>query len=105
MNRLLLAISGMHCASCGLLIDDPVEDIPGVKRSQTDMRAERTTVELDGTGAGVAEVISAIEAEATGRAWWTLSRHRFDLVPPRGTMAVTPAGYHSLKCGAFSRYE
>lgn len=63
MISVVLGISGMHCASCGLLIDEAVEDLPGVARSQTDMRAERTVVELDGTGAGVPEVIAAIEAE------------------------------------------
>lgn len=66
MSRLVLAIRGMHCASCGMLIDEAVEDLPGVRRSSTDMRAERTTVELDGSGATPAEVIAAIEAEGYG---------------------------------------
>ncbi|MGQ0842815.1 MAG: heavy-metal-associated domain-containing protein [Sporichthyaceae bacterium] len=63
MSSLVLAVRGMHCASCGMLIDEAVEDLPGVRRSRTDMRAERTIVELDGTGATLAEVIAAIEAE------------------------------------------
>ncbi|MGQ0843438.1 MAG: heavy-metal-associated domain-containing protein [Sporichthyaceae bacterium] len=63
MSNFVLAIDGMHCASCGMLIDEAVEDLPGVRRSSTNMRAERTTVELDGTGATPAEVIAAIEAE------------------------------------------
>ncbi|MFP5377090.1 MAG: heavy-metal-associated domain-containing protein [Acidimicrobiia bacterium] len=25
-----LRVDGMHCASCGMLIDDAVEDLPGV---------------------------------------------------------------------------
>lgn len=62
MTRLELDITGMHCASCGLLIDDAVEDLPGVVRAWTDSRAERTTVELDGTGADVEQVITAIAA-------------------------------------------
>lgn len=63
MTTIELAISGMHCASCGMLIDEAVEELPGVRTSSTDMRAERTRVELDGTGAGPAEVVAAIEAE------------------------------------------
>ncbi|MGQ0842998.1 MAG: heavy-metal-associated domain-containing protein [Sporichthyaceae bacterium] len=63
MSSFVLAIEGMHCASCGMLIDDAVEDLAGVQRSSTDMRAKRTTVELDGTGATPTEVIGAIEAE------------------------------------------
>ncbi|MBA3742019.1 MAG: heavy-metal-associated domain-containing protein [Sporichthya sp.] len=53
----------MHCPSCGMLIDEAVEDLPGVVRSSTDMKTERTTVELDGTGATPATVLAAIEAE------------------------------------------
>lgn len=63
MSTLVLVIAGMHCGSCGMLIDEAVEDLPGVVRSRTDSKAERTTVELDGTGAGTAEIVSAIEAE------------------------------------------
>ena len=63
MSTIVLAIGGMHCASCGMLIDEAVEDLAGVKASRTDMKAERTTVELDDTGAGPADVIAAIEAE------------------------------------------
>ncbi len=37
-------VSGMHCASCGILIDDAVEDLQGVTSSRTDVRRGRTTV-------------------------------------------------------------
>jgi copper chaperone len=40
-------VQGMHCASCGLLIDDYVEDVPGVISSQTFTRENRTTVEAN----------------------------------------------------------
>jgi len=44
------AVTGMHCASCGLLIDETLEDeIPGVTRSQTSVRAGRTVVHADQT--------------------------------------------------------
>ncbi|MEU9714871.1 cation transporter [Streptomyces sp. NPDC047976] len=35
----------MHCNRCGLLIDDEVEEVPGVNTSTTDIRSERTVVE------------------------------------------------------------
>jgi Cu+-exporting ATPase len=63
MTRLVLAVTGMHCASCGLLIDDAVEELPGVLRSHTDTRTERTIVELDDSGAAAEHVIAAIAAE------------------------------------------
>ncbi|MDT9691268.1 heavy metal-associated domain-containing protein [Streptomyces sp. P9(2023)] len=45
--RLEFAVAGMHCSSCGLLIDDEIEELPGVTASTTDVRTERTVVELD----------------------------------------------------------
>ena len=44
--QIVLSVAGMHCASCGLLIDDVVEDLPGVARSATDVTAGRTLVTL-----------------------------------------------------------
>nr|WSW49347.1 heavy-metal-associated domain-containing protein [Streptomyces sp. NBC_01001] len=52
----------MHCNSCGLLIDDEIEELPGVTSSTTDVRKERTVVEL--TGPIPAERIVAAIAEA-----------------------------------------
>ncbi|MET9952801.1 heavy metal-associated domain-containing protein [Streptomyces sp. NPDC006339] len=40
------AVTGMHCISCGLLIDDEVEELPGVASSTTNVRTERTVVEV-----------------------------------------------------------
>jgi copper chaperone len=38
-----LEIVGMHCASCGLLVDDCMEDIDGVVSSRTDLRSKKCT--------------------------------------------------------------
>lgn len=43
---LVLNIEGMHCASCGLLIDDAVEDVPGVTRATTSFGTGLTEVDL-----------------------------------------------------------
>lgn len=54
-----LIVTGMHCASCGLLIDETVEELPGVVSSSTDLRRNTTTVEYNPTQTSV----SAIAAE------------------------------------------
>ena len=61
---MVFAVDGMHCASCGLLIDDYVEDLPGVASSTTDVPSSRTVVAL-AAGADVdPAVIAAAIAEA-----------------------------------------
>ena len=45
MAELTFEVTGMHCNSCGLLVDDAVEDVPGVTSSTTDVRTSRTTVQ------------------------------------------------------------
>jgi copper chaperone len=47
VHQQALAVTGMHCPSCGLLIDEALEDLPGVVSASTDMRREITTVEYD----------------------------------------------------------
>jgi copper chaperone len=53
-------IHGMHCGSCSLLIDDTLEDLPGVSRSQTELKAGRSTVWLNTAHTGPQQVIDAI---------------------------------------------
>ncbi|MFC7245288.1 cation transporter [Catellatospora aurea] len=44
----VFAVTGMHCASCGLLIDETLEDeVPGVQRAETSVRKGRTVVTSD----------------------------------------------------------
>ncbi|MER5763743.1 heavy metal-associated domain-containing protein [Streptomyces sp. NPDC002082] len=40
-------VTGMHCNSCGLLIDDEVEELAGVVASTTSLRRGRTVVDTD----------------------------------------------------------
>lgn len=56
----LFHIDGMHCASCSLLIDDALEDLPGVQGSQTELKAKRSTVQLDTTLTSAQQVIDTI---------------------------------------------
>ena len=58
---LILEVGGMHCPSCGLLIDDAIEELPGVASSATDVRAGRTVVRLtDGATLDASTVIATI---------------------------------------------
>ncbi|WP_233160107.1 heavy metal-associated domain-containing protein [Pseudonocardia sp. MH-G8] len=57
-------IQGMHCASCALLIDDTLADLPGVRSTQTSMKQSRSIVELD-LGPTPADVIADVMAAVT----------------------------------------
>jgi copper chaperone len=52
------AVTGMHCASCAILIDETLEELPGVVSSSTDLRRGTTTVEYD-PGQASADQITA----------------------------------------------
>lgn len=58
----LFTVSGMHCASCSLLIDDALEDLPGVISSQTSLRSGIATVRVDPAKVTPADVAAAISA-------------------------------------------
>jgi copper chaperone CopZ len=64
-------VEGMHCGSCALLIDDALEDLPGVRSTRTAVKQGISTVELDSSQNSPQDVIAAIEelgyrASATG---------------------------------------
>jgi copper chaperone len=40
-------VTGMHCGSCGMLVDETLEELPGVRASRTDVRHRTTTVDHD----------------------------------------------------------
>ncbi|MGH9268742.1 MAG: heavy-metal-associated domain-containing protein [Acidimicrobiales bacterium] len=48
MSTLTLQVNGMHCNSCGMLIDEALEELSGVRSSRTNVRKGMTVVELDG---------------------------------------------------------
>ena len=54
-------VSGMHSGSCALLIDDALEDLPGVLSTQTTVKQGRATVELDASQSSPEDVVRAIE--------------------------------------------
>ncbi len=61
ISTYIFRVQGMHCGSCALLIDDSLADLPGVRRTQTRVKAGLSTVELDLTQSRPSDVINVIE--------------------------------------------
>ncbi len=47
MTKQIFKISGMHCTACALNIDLDLEEVPGVKSSETHYAKQITEVEFD----------------------------------------------------------
>jgi copper chaperone CopZ len=60
MATVTMRVEGMHCASCALLIDDALEDVPGVLRAETRLRQGRTTVEVDPDQCRPEQLVAAV---------------------------------------------
>lgn len=83
-EKVTLLVTGMHCASCGLLIDETLEELPGVISSSTDLRRETTTVEYDPAQTDVALITLRSSS-------WVTQRGKLD-------RAVRPAGQDKSAC-------
>jgi Cu+-exporting ATPase len=59
-HTLTLAIDGMHCASCALLIDDALADLPGVHTCTTSTRTNTSMITYDRDTTRT-EIIATIE--------------------------------------------
>ncbi|WP_336672249.1 heavy-metal-associated domain-containing protein [Tsukamurella sp. USMM236] len=53
-------VHGMHCGSCALLIDDALEDLPGVIAASTSRKQGVTVVDLDTARTTPNEVVATI---------------------------------------------
>lgn len=60
MAKEVLAVTGMHCGSCGMLVDDALEDLPGVRSSRTNVRRARTKVDYDPAVTTLADITKAV---------------------------------------------
>ena len=66
-NRTItIDITGMHCASCGILVDDCMEDLDGVVSSQTDLKSGRCVAVVDDTVSDTDVLAAVVEAGYTG---------------------------------------
>lgn len=61
-ETLTFAVTGMHCASCGMLVDEMVEELDGVERCETDSRRGRAVVRVDAATTSVGAITAAIAA-------------------------------------------
>lgn len=59
-SEAVLDVSGMHCGSCGSLIDETLSDLPGVVSARTDRDSNQSTVRFDAAQVSVADLVSAI---------------------------------------------
>mgnify|MGYP006293860359 CR=1 FL=1 len=66
MREVRINIEGMHCASCGLLIDDVLLDLPGVQSSITDTRSGICSVSADDSVDDATLLAGVIEAGYRG---------------------------------------
>ncbi|PKL36931.1 hypothetical protein CVV38_03530 [Candidatus Peregrinibacteria bacterium HGW-Peregrinibacteria-1] len=48
-NTFKFHVSGMHCASCKILIEDLVSDLKFVRKTEVDLKGEVVTVEVEGS--------------------------------------------------------
>ena len=55
-------VTGMHCTSCSILIDEAVEELDGVASSTTSLKKKLTTVTLDPNRCDPDQVAEAIRA-------------------------------------------
>ena len=62
MQKITLDITGMHCASCGMLITKRVQKEPGIKYVNVNQTTEKATVEFDETKTSENSIISSIES-------------------------------------------
>jgi copper chaperone len=61
-------VEGMHCGSCGMLIDETLEELDGVAASATSLRSGLSRVDLDPDRCSPQQVVAAIaEAGYTAR--------------------------------------
>jgi copper chaperone CopZ len=60
VTKTKLKVSGMHCASCAVNIDDSLEDLDGVKKASTSFARGRTKLEYDETKVDLETVRSVI---------------------------------------------
>jgi len=60
-QRVMLSLSGMHCASCASLIERSLRRVPGVKEGNVNFATEKAAVLFDATATNQAALIAAVQ--------------------------------------------
>lgn len=58
--KAILRIEGMHCGACAMNVDDALEELDGVRRSNTSFGRGRTKLEYDESRVGLEELQCAV---------------------------------------------
>jgi copper chaperone CopZ len=60
MTKKRFQIQGMHCASCAMLIDGALEDLPGVKSASASYARQVVDVEYDESKVSEKAILTAV---------------------------------------------
>lgn len=61
MTKTIVKISGMHCSSCSMRIDGDLEELDGVKMSQTNFAKGQSEIEFDESKVNVNKIKEIIQ--------------------------------------------
>lgn len=61
MTKIKLKIDGMHCTSCAMTIDMDLEDLEGVKESQTSYAKMETEVEYEEDKIKIEDILKQVQ--------------------------------------------
>jgi Cu+-exporting ATPase len=67
-QKVSLDITGMHCASCVMHIEEALKAVPGVRAASVNLATDKATVEVDPATAPVEALVHAVEAAGYGAA-------------------------------------
>jgi Cu+-exporting ATPase len=60
MKKVILKVSGMHCASCAVNIENVVSDLDGVKKATVNFAAEKMSLEYDESKVSVPRIAQTV---------------------------------------------
>jgi Cu+-exporting ATPase len=66
LARKQLALSGMHCASCALLVERSLRKVPGVQQANVNFAAEKASVVYDSGIANTESLVAAVRKAGYG---------------------------------------
>lgn len=66
MREVTITVVGMHCASCGLLVDDCMLDVAGVSSSRTDTKSGLCVVQAQEAVDDATLLAAVVEAGYSG---------------------------------------
>ncbi len=61
-QRVMLSLSGMHCASCANIIERSLNKLPGVKEGNVNFAAEKASILFNSSQVQIADLIKAVKS-------------------------------------------